>query len=154
MAGWLSLVCILVLAVPVHAAFSETCPSEFPICVENNVCKQCHPSCEYCLVSTDNPDEEKRDCGPEDCVSCPEGLSLFSLYNYTHGACVRPTDRVLESVPADQRGKMFVINLERRPYVYMCSVRACFVSLMQCVELDPNGERRDNLSCMLYADRP
>ena len=93
--------------------FLPTCPSFDPRCQENNVCIQCHPSCEYCqrLVM----EGELITCGASDCVSCQPNLIHQPIYDDSTGMCVEDVQEILRVVPEDQRGKLFVINLMRRP---------------------------------------
>ena len=93
--------------------FLPTCPDTHPGCSEANVCKACHPACALCQrVASDGV---LRTCAPHECVTCAPGLNLTGLTipeaPLELGVCTPP----VPAVAVTERGKMFVINLKRRP---------------------------------------
>ena len=94
--------------------YKDTCPESLANCSVENTCESCHPSCTYCLRTYAG---EHKECGPLECITCASGLLLVP---HKRGAyCTTPPEEILQTAApytsANGLGKVFVINLKRRP---------------------------------------
>ena len=60
----------------------QTCPLDIPGCSTHNMCTSCDESCGFCQ----NTGGEF--CGPEDCMTCPDGFRLDQVYGDGTGTCM------------------------------------------------------------------
>ena len=59
----------------------RTCPLDIPGCSTDNMCTSCDESCGFCQ----NTGSEF--CGPDDCMTCPDGFRLDQVYDDGTGTC-------------------------------------------------------------------
>lgn len=65
--------------------YQSTCPKGVQGCSPDNQCTQCDPSCgTYCQ----NQDDAQ--CGTDDCMNCPDGMTLTQVYGDGTGSCAAP----------------------------------------------------------------
>eukprot|EP01083_Nonionella_stella_P001561 4497_1 len=64
--------------------YPATCPSDNVLCDPDNICTTCDESCgDYCqCLGCD-----VQDCGAQDCMTCPLGVTLTVIYTDGTGSC-------------------------------------------------------------------